>query len=198
MSTRSGLANTVGFVVAPADFQQDQVPGLDGHTVDVEVSPRIPNRRRTPARREVRSASSTAFGTNPGLSTSARHCSGLDISSTAVKPIWTKLGLATRTYRHHRHEIIRGHHVAFTAEAVMGEIAASACVSKVPMARPLSDQLVVVLGELNRPGFLDAPDITGGLKDGSNRSVTPVSHQCPKTRSDALRSGNADEACKAP
>jgi hypothetical protein len=33
----------------------------------------------------------------------------------------------------------------------MGEIAASACVSKVPMARPLSDQLVVVLGELNRP-----------------------------------------------
>ena len=48
----------------------------------------------------------------------------------------------------------------------MGEIAASVCVSKVPMARPLSDQLVVVLGELNRPGFLDAPDIPGGLKGG--------------------------------
>ena len=56
----------------------------------------------------------------------------------------------------------------------MGEIAASACVSKVPMARPLSDQLVV-LGEPNRPGFLDAPDIRGGLKGGSNRGVT----RCP-------------------
>jgi hypothetical protein len=57
----------------------------------------------------------------------------------------------------------------------MGEIAASACVSKVPVARPLSDQLVVVLGELNRLGFLDAPDIPGGLKGGSNRGVT----RCP-------------------
>ena len=71
-------------------------------------------------------------------------------------------------------DIVRGHHVAFTAEVVMGEIAASACVSKVPMARPLSDQLVV-FGELNCPGFLDAPDIPGGLKGGSNRGVT----RCP-------------------
>ena len=63
-------------------------------------------------------------------------------------------------------DIVRGHHVAITAEVVMGEIAASASVSKVPMARPLSDQLVVVLGELNRPGFLDAPYIPGGLKGG--------------------------------
>ncbi|MCW2553511.1 MAG: hypothetical protein JWR78_3292 [Mycobacterium sp.] len=57
----------------------------------------------------------------------------------------------------------------------MGEIAASACVSKVLMARPLLDQLVVVLGELNRRGFLDAPGIPGGLKGGSNRGVT----RCP-------------------
>jgi hypothetical protein len=57
----------------------------------------------------------------------------------------------------------------------MAEITASACVSKVPMARPLSDQLVVVLGELNRPGLLDGPDIPGGLTGGSNRGVT----RCP-------------------
>ena len=56
-----------------------------------------------------------------------------------------------------------------------GDIAASAGVSKVPMARRLSDQLVVVLGALNRPGFLGAPDIPGGLKRGSNRGVT----RCP-------------------
>jgi hypothetical protein len=48
----------------------------------------------------------------------------------------------------------------------MGEIAASACVSKVPIARPLSDQLVVVLGELNRPGFLDLRTSQAASREG--------------------------------
>jgi hypothetical protein len=94
----------------------------------------------------------------------------------------THLGLITWTYRHrggtqrdhadalHTNgrpfDIVRGHHVAFTAEVVMGEIAASACVSKVPIARPLSDQLVVVLGELNRPGFLDLRTSQAASREG--------------------------------
>jgi hypothetical protein len=48
----------------------------------------------------------------------------------------------------------------------MGEIAASACVSKVLMARPLSDQLVVVLGELNRPAFLDLRTSQAASREG--------------------------------
>ena len=55
-----------------------------------------------------------------------------------------------------------------------------------------------MLGELNRPGFLDAPDIPGGLKGGSNRGVTRASHQCPKTRSDALDEATQTRHAKRP
>ena len=87
----------------------------------------------------------------------------------------------------------------------MGAIAASACVSKVPMARAIIRPAGRRARELNRPGFLDAPDIRGGLKGGSREPQgrvesrrDPVSHQCPKTRSDALDEATQTRHAKRP
>lgn len=69
--------------------------------------------------------------------------------------------------------------------------------AKRPMVRPLSDQFVVVLGGAESPGLLDlrTPRRPQG-RVVSRRD--PVSHQCRKTRSDALDEATQTRHAKRP
>jgi hypothetical protein len=53
------------------------------------------------------------------------------------------------------------------------------------MARPFETNWASCSGELNRPGYLDTSDIPGASGEG-RIAGEPVSHQCPKTRSDTI------------